>query len=123
MILWPGAGAKVEPDVFQSITGFALQAYSCRGLVAALHHAILASRVPGNAIDHTVLAPIHVFLEFSVGRVVAVGHEVARRFPTHNVACGNRPRGAGQIAKSRNELQVDRGTKEGITLAPLRGIR
>ena len=122
MILWPGAGAKVEPDVFQGITGFALEAYRGRGLVATLYHAILASRVLGNAIDHAVSVPIDLFLEFSVSRVVAIGHEVARRFPTHNIAGGNRPRGAGQIAKSRNELQVDRGTEKGITLAPLRGF-
>ena len=59
MILWPGAGPKVEPDVFQGITGFALQTYRGRGLVTALYHAILASGIISNAIDDSIFAPIY----------------------------------------------------------------
>ena len=63
MILWPGAWAKVKPDVLPGVTGFALQTDGRRGFVTALNHAIFASRVSGNAIDDSIFAPIDFLLQ------------------------------------------------------------
>src|SRR5438132_2591491 len=104
-ILWSGARTKVKPDIFPGVTGLALQTYRCRGLVAALYHAIFTSRVLGDAINHTVFTPIYVLLKFLIGCVMTIGHKVAGRFPTFDIARWYRPCRACQITESRNKLQ------------------
>ena len=50
---------------------------------------------------------------------MAVGHQVAGGFPALDVAGGNGPGGAGQLAFAGEELLIDRRAEDGEALAPL----
>ena len=54
-----------------------------------------------------------------VARVVAVRHQVARRFPSTDVVGRDGPRGAGELAFSGEELLVHRRAEDGEHLPPL----
>ncbi len=60
---------------------------------------------------------------FLVAVVMAVGHQVTGRFPAFDVAGGNRPGGAGQLAFAGEKLLVNRRAEDGEPLAPLLDLR
>src|SRR5271168_50865 len=102
--LWPRA--EIEGDVFPGVAGLCLEAKTGGGLVAAMHHAILAADILGDAIDDAVVVPFDLIEKFFVGGVVAISHEVAWAFPAADVAGGDGPGGAGEIALAGEELEI-----------------
>src|SRR6202011_3497907 len=89
--LWPGTWDKVKPNVLQGITGSSLQTDGCRGFVTALNHAILASRIPRDTIDDTVLAPIDLLLQLLESPIMPVRHEITGSFPAFDIPSWYRP--------------------------------
>ena len=88
------------------------------GVVAAVDHAVFATRIAGHAVDDAVFGPVHFLEHFLVAGIMAVGHEVAGRLPAADVACGNGPGRAGQLAFAGQELLIDRRAENGEPLAP-----
>ena len=88
------------------------------GIVAAVDHAILTARVAGHAINDAVFCPIHLCEHFLVMPVVAVGHEVARRFPAFDVPGRNGPGGASHLTLAGEEFLIDRRAENGEPFAP-----
>src|SRR5438105_12686507 len=74
MMLWSWTRAKVKPNVFPGVARSALQTDRCRRFITALDHAIFASRISGDAIHHSVLAPVDVFLQLFKSCIMAIGH-------------------------------------------------
>ena len=58
-----------------------------------------------------------------VAGVMAVGHQVTGRFPASDVAGGNGPGGAGQLAFAREEFLVNRRAENGEPFAPFLDLR
>src|SRR5581483_509120 len=91
---WPCSEIKL--DRLPGIAALRLQTETGSRLVAAVGHAILATRIPGHPVDHTVLAPVDILEQFGVAVIMAgavrasgIGHEIARRFPAFHVARWN----------------------------------
>src|SRR5256885_11818651 len=53
--------AEIEFNIFPSIAALRLEAERRRRFVAAMHHAIFATRIARDAIDHPVLFPFNFF--------------------------------------------------------------
>src|SRR5437879_1888113 len=60
---------------------------------------------------------------FLITLVVAVGHQVTRGFPAFDVACGNSPGGACQLALAGEKFLIDGGAENGKALAPFLNLR
>ena len=113
-----GPGAEVVADILPGIAALVIRAERAAGIIPAVHHAVLAARVARDAVHHAVLVPVHLVQHLLVAGVVAVGHQVTGRFPALDVARGNGPGGAGQLAFAGQELLIDRRAKDGKALAP-----
>src|SRR5207249_1716695 len=114
-----GLYAEVVPDKFPSVAGLFVDAERGRRLVAAMHHAVLTTRIASDAVDYAVFVPIHFRQHLLIAGVVAVGHEVAGGFPAFDVAGRDRPRGAMQVTLAGEELQIDRAAEERVLLSPV----
>src|SRR2546428_12491276 len=82
---------EIELDRLPSIARLRLKAKAGSWLVAAVHHAILATAVTRDAVHHPVSVPLRFLEQFRVARVMPVGHEIAGPFPSANVPGRNRP--------------------------------
>ena len=108
--------------VFHVSPGFACEPEAGRRLVAAVHHAILATDILRDAIDDAVIVPLHLGEQFLVAGVMAVGHQVARALPAADVAGGNGPGRAGEIALAGQELEINRRAEEGEPAGPVHDL-
>src|SRR3954462_4820912 len=70
--LW--LGAEVEFDRFPAVARLRLQTETRSRFVAAMHHAIFATRVARDAIDHAIFFPLRFLKQFRIARVMRVGH-------------------------------------------------
>src|SRR5215475_5912760 len=52
---------EIELDRFPRVASLSLQAKRCSGLIAAMHHAIFAAAVAGDAINDPVAIPVSLF--------------------------------------------------------------
>ena len=77
-------------EILPVIAALEVGAERAAGVVPAMHHAILAARIAGDAVDDAVFVPVHLLQHLLVTGVMAVGHEVTGRFPAANVAGRNR---------------------------------
>src|SRR6266540_2363475 len=82
---------EIEPNRLPSIATLRLETKAGSGLVAAMHHAILATAVARDPVHHAISVPLGFLEQFRVARVMPVGHEVAGPFPSANVSGRNRP--------------------------------
>src|SRR5207302_7922195 len=117
-----GSGIKLQR--FPSVTSFGVETEAGGWFVAAVGHAILTARITRHSILDPVFVPVHFFQQLSVGFVMAlstdgVGHEIAWRFPAHQIASRNRPSRASQIAMAREKLKVDGRPKKSVAVHPL----
>lgn len=117
-----GFGPEIIFEILPIITALIVGAQSAAGVVAAMDHAIFAAGIAGHTVDDAVFVPIDLLEHFLVGRVMAVGHEIAGRFPAANIAGGNRPCGAGQLAFASEEFLVNRRPENGECFSPLEDI-
>src|SRR6266516_4264241 len=116
--------SEIKLQCFPSITPFGVKPEARRWFVAAMGHAILTARIACHSAHHPVLVPIHFFEQLRVGLVMTfgtdgVGHEIARRFPAHQVASRNCPGRASQIAMAGEKLKIDRRAKKSVAVHPL----
>lgn len=109
-------GAEVVFHVDPGVAG--LVAQRAARIVAAVDHAVFAARIARDAVHHPVFLPLHGPEHLAVGRIVAVGHQVARRFPALDVVGRDGPGGAGQLAFTGKEFLVNRRAEDGEHLAP-----
>src|SRR5262245_59091679 len=116
-------GRKVVFEILPVITAFVLCSESPARVVTTVNHAILAAWISCDTIDHAVFAPIHLIEHFLVARVMAVGHQVTRRFPSPDVPRGNGPWSAGQFTFSSKEFLINCSANERETLTPLKNFR
>src|SRR3954464_5636731 len=77
------SSAEVELHRLPRIARFRLEAETGGRLVTAMCHAVLAARIFGHAINHAVLAPVHLGEELGVAAEMTgavspgrVGHEI-----------------------------------------------
>ncbi len=118
LVIGLGPGPQVVSDVFPRVAGLVIGAESAAGVIAAMDHAVFAARVAGDAVDHAVFGPVHLVQHFLVAGVVAIGDEVTGRFPALDVAGGDGPGGAGQLALAGEEFLIDRRAEDGEATAP-----
>src|SRR5260370_428122 len=100
--------SEIKLDRLPSVAALRLQTEARRRFISAVHHAILATRIARHTIDYAVLLPLHLLQQFGVARIVRVGHQIARAFPTANVPGRNRPGRAGQVAMAGKKFEVNR---------------
>src|SRR5207249_1952302 len=101
------------------IAGLRLQTETRGRLITAVHHAIFATRIARHAVNHSVFLPLHLLQQFGVARIMGVGHQIARAFPTANVSGWNRPSRTGQVAMTGEKFKVNWRPKKCVTLHPL----
>ena len=118
-----GRAREVVADVLPVVAALVVGAERAAGIVAAVDHAVLAARVARDAVHHAVFVPVHLVQHFLVARVMAVGHQVAGRLPALDVARGDGPGGAGQLAFAGQEFLVNRRAEDGEALAPFLDLR
>ncbi len=82
------------------------------GLVARVHHAILAARIAAVA----VFLPRSFFDEVFEGLVMRVGHQVARALPAARIVGGISPGGAHQLALAAQKFHVNRRSHDVVAL-------
>src|SRR2546423_15649265 len=70
--LW--LGAEVKSDRLPGVAALSLQTEARGRLVAAMDHAIFATRIARDAVNHAVFVPFHFLEQLLVARVVRVGH-------------------------------------------------
>src|SRR5437879_13660922 len=85
------SGSEIKLQCLPRVASFGVETEACCWFVAAVGHAILTARIARHPIHHAVLVPIYFFEQLSIGLVMAfradgVGHEIAWRFPAHQVA-------------------------------------
>src|SRR5258708_7044180 len=97
--------SEIKLDRLPGIAAFRLQTQAGRRFIPAVHHAILATRIARHAVNHAVFLPLHLLQQFGVARIMRVGHQIARAFPTANVSGRNRPSRTGQIAMTCKKLK------------------
>src|SRR5207253_6222629 len=110
---------EIELDVFPGVAALRLEPESGGRLVTAMDHAIFAATVACDAVDHAVSLPLRFLQQLGVARVVAVRHQVARAFPAPNVARGNSPGRAGEIAFAGKEFEIDRCAEKDVAVHPV----
>ena len=94
-------------------------AQGARRLEAGVHHAVFAAGIAAApALIDPEAVPLHVGEHLGVGRVVTLGHHVARGLPSADVVGRHRPGAAGQLALARQELQITRSPEDGEHLTP-----
>src|SRR6266446_1940607 len=96
---------------------------SGRGFVAAMDHAILASRIAHFSVLDAEFVPIRFLQQLAIRFVMTVGHEVAGAFPAADIASRDRPRAASQVAISGEKFEVSRRAENRKLRAPLDGLR
>src|SRR6266566_4517619 len=116
--------SEIKLQCFPSVAPFGVKTEARGWYIAAMGHAILTARIARPSIHRPVLVPIHFFEQLSVGLVMAfgadgVGHEIAGRFPTHQVASRNGPGRTSQIAMAGEKLKIDRRAKKSVAVHPL----
>src|SRR6266581_5654209 len=115
----PGLRAEVVFEILPVVAALVIGAERAAGIVAAMDHAVLAAWIARNTVDDAVFFPLHFREHLLVAVVMAVGHQVARRFPAFDVVCRNRPGGAGQFAFAGEKFLIHRRAEDGELLAPL----
>ena len=118
-----GLRAEVVSEILPVISGLIVRSERAAGIVAAVDHAVLATRVARLAVHHAVILPLHFTQHLLVAGIVPVGHQVTRRFPATNVARRNRPGRAGQLAFAGEEFLVNRRAEDGEAFAPVFDLR
>src|SRR5437667_5118937 len=115
---WP----EVVFEILPVIAALEVGAERAAGVVAAVDHAVLAARVARDAVDDAIFVPVHFLEHLPVAGVMAVGHEVTGRFPAPNVARGNGPGGARQLALAGEKLLINRRAEDREPLAPFLNV-
>src|SRR2546425_7744897 len=82
---------EIKFDVLPSVTALRLQAESRGRFVAAMDHAVFAAAVAGDPVYHAVAVPLYLLQQLGVAGVMRVRHQIARAFPTANVARRDSP--------------------------------
>src|SRR5687768_16956090 len=90
-----GFGAEIVAEILPVIAALIICAERAAGVVTTVDHAVFAARIASDAIDHAVFVPIDLLQHLLVGAVMAVGHQITRRFPTANIPGRDGPGGAG----------------------------
>src|SRR5258705_7865218 len=98
---------EIELDRFPSVAALSLQAQRCSGLVAAMHHAILAPAIACDTIDDSVSIPVGLFQQLRVGREMAVGHQIAWSLPATDVSRGEFPGRAGPLPVDIGKFEIN----------------
>src|ERR1700740_3654864 len=88
-------------------------------------HAIFAVRIFSHTVDNAVTIPINILEHFGIRTVMAfaIGQEVARRLPAHDISSGDSPSRTGQIPVTGEKFPVDRCPEQAKTLTPGFGFR
>src|SRR5439155_11916329 len=79
---WPEVVFDILPGVASLII---TRAERAARVVAAMDHAVFAARIARFAVHNAVFVPLHFLQHLLVTGVMAVGHEVTRRFPAADV--------------------------------------
>src|SRR5690349_9205317 len=89
---WLGTRTEIELYRLPGIAGLSLQPKARRGLIPAMGHAVFATRIACDTVNHAIFLPIHIGEQFGVAIEVAstigadrVGHEIAWRFPAPHI--------------------------------------
>src|SRR4029077_15719945 len=90
--VWFRFRSEIESDIFPRISTLCLEAQAGRRFVTAMDHAVLTARIPGHAVNASILFPFHFLQQFDVARVVDVGHQITGSFPAPNISGWNSPR-------------------------------
>src|SRR5205823_1701743 len=101
-------GPEIVFEILPVVAALKVGAEGAAGVVAAVDHAVFATRIAGDAVDDAVFAPVHFLEHFVVAGIMTVGHEVTGRLPAADVARGNGPGRAGQLPFAGQELLIDR---------------
>src|ERR1051326_9338291 len=110
---------EVVLNILPGVAPLIICAQSPARVVAAVDHAILASGITGYAIDYAIFVPIHLIKHLLVTGKMAVGHQIAGRLPSFDVAGGDGPGGAGQLAFAGEKFLVNWSAENGKPFAPL----
>src|SRR5258706_7496239 len=114
-----GLGAEIIFDVLPIVPALIIRSQCRARIVAAMHHAMLASRIPRHPIDYAIFVPFDLLEHFLVTAVMAISHQVTRRFPAFDIPSWDRPRGAGHLPFAGQKFLVHRRAKNRKPLAPL----
>src|SRR5438270_14099651 len=64
----------IKFDRLPGIAALRLQTETGGWFVAAVHHAVFATRITRDAVDHAVFFPLNFFEQLGVARIMRVGH-------------------------------------------------
>src|SRR5687767_234156 len=106
-------GAEVVSHVFPVVAALVIGAKSAAGIIAAMDHAVFATRIARDAVDHAVFVPVNFFEHLLVTTVMTVRHQVAGGFPAFDVARRDCPGGAGEFAFAGEKFLINGRAKNG----------
>src|SRR5688572_17048486 len=121
--MWLRLRAEVVCEVLPVVAALIIRAERATGIVAAMDHAMFAARIARHTVDDAVFLPLHFTKHLGVTRIVAVGHQVAWRFPTAHVVGRDGPRGAGQFAFAGEKFLINRRSENREVFSPLLNLR
>src|SRR4029077_14560786 len=110
---------EIELDRFPSVAALSLQAERCRGLVAAMHHAIFGPAIACDTVDDSVSVPVCQFQQLRITCEMAVGHQIARTLPAADVSRGNCPGRTGQVPFAGQKLKIYRCSEKCVSIHPV----
>src|SRR5262245_47181885 len=120
---WLWTRPEVIFEILPIVAALIVRAERAAGIVAAMHHAVFAARVARDAVHDAVFFPLHFREHLLIAVVVAVGHQITRRFPALDVVGRNRPGGAGQLAFAGEKFLIHRSAEDRERLAPIQNPR
>src|SRR5205085_1827877 len=88
------------------------------GIVAAMYHAVFATWIASNAVDHAIFVPLHFVEQFLITGVMSVSHQVARPLPTPDVVSRNCPSRAGQFPFAGEKFLINGRAENREVLSP-----
>src|SRR5437588_2999970 len=79
-------GPKIVFEIFPIVAALVIGSQCPAGVIAAMYHAVLAPSIARDTVHNAILVPVHLVQHFLVVGVMAVGHQVTRRFPAFDIA-------------------------------------
>src|SRR5438876_5779749 len=122
-IVWFRFGSEVVFDVLPIVPALVVGSKSAARIVTAVNHAVLAAGVAGDAIHDSIFGPVNFLQHLLVTTIMAVSHQIAWRFPAFNVAGGDGPGSASQLAFAGEEFLVNGSAENSEALAPFLDFR